>query len=182
MADLRLIAALAAAAVGCGKAGAEPPGAVSGLSPPASWQVLPDVAAAARTALGTVRIDGVEAWGEPARGCYAVWMSVRGSGGAQAIGNQILASLGGDASAVPADAAAPGSAAIPATAKLALHDIVMPTGETGVLAVRFERAPYRGRLRARIADGRVTSLACFANQREPLACDVACTAFLGSLP
>ncbi|MBA3394230.1 MAG: hypothetical protein H0T89_16400, partial [Deltaproteobacteria bacterium] len=111
MADLRLIVLVAAAAAGCGKAGAQPPDVASGMKPPAGWQALPDVAAAARTALGTVRIEGVEAWGEPARGCYAVWMSVRGSGGAQAIGNQILASLGGDPTAVPSDAAAPGSAA-----------------------------------------------------------------------
>ena len=69
--------------------------------------------------------------------------------------------------------------------------MVVPESGDGVVAMSFETtaAPgssvhgaYRGRLRARIAAGKITALACFANEREPAACESACTALLGGLP
>jgi hypothetical protein len=167
MADLRLIAA-AAALAGCGSAGAAPEQA-SGLTPPAGWQALPEVAAAAKAVIGAP-VEGAEAWGEPAMGCYAVWLALRASGGAEAIGAQVVAGF---------TAAGAGSGS---GAKLIVKDVAAPSGDEGVLALAFERGDHRGRLRARLGGGRIAALACFANQREPLACETTCTSFLGALP
>lgn len=172
MADVRLIAALAGAAAlaGCGRAGAAPEQA-SGLSPPAGWQALPRIAAAARDALGPgIEVSGAEAWGEPAMGCYAVWLAIRAAGGAEALGAQVVAGLTSMAGSGSGSGAA-----------LTFQDVAPPSGDEGVLALAFERGDHRGRLRARLGGGRIAALACFANPREPLACEAACTALLGGL-
>jgi hypothetical protein len=174
MADLRLIAAAAAAIAGCSRAGAAPE-QVSGLTPPAGWQALPEIAAAARAAIGAgAPVDGAEAWGEPAMGCYAVWLAIRASGAAEAIGKQVVAGFIGAAAGSGAGAPARGGTMI-------LKDVAAPSGDEGVLALAFERGDHRGRLRARLGGGRIAALACFANQREPLACETACTALLGGI-
>lgn len=165
MADVRLIAALVALAA-CGPAGAQPEsaGAASGITAPAGWKSLAAVAAAARTgATATgVTVDGAEAWGEPAMGCYAMWLALHGAGGGpDALAEQVLAGL--------------------AAEKLAVRDVVKPSGD-GVLSLTVERAPYRGKLRARLEDGRISVLACVGNQREPIACEAACTKLLGAAP
>jgi len=179
MADLRLSAAIAAAAAalaGCGPAGAAPDQA-SGLKAPAGWTAMPTVASAARTALGAgAEVGGAEAWGEPAMGCYAVWIAFRAEGDAEAIGQQVIA--GFTAAAMGSGA---GSQAGQAT-KMTVKDVAAPAGAEGVLTLGFERGDHRGRLRARLGGGRVAALACFENQREPLACEAACTAFLGAMP
>jgi hypothetical protein len=51
-----------------------------------------------------------------------------------------------------------------------------------VLAFRFARPPFRGRVRARLGHGRITAIACFFNQREPTACDAACIGVLDTVP
>jgi hypothetical protein len=180
MADLRLIAALAATAIaGCGRAGAAPEQA-SGLTPPAGWQALPEIAAAARAALGAgAAVDGAEAWGEPAMGCYAVWLAIRASGAAEAIAQQVVA--GFTAAAAGSGSGAPPRGGPPRGDPMILEDVSAPSGAEGVLALAFERGDHRGRLRARLGGGRIAALACFANQREPLACETACTSFLGAL-
>jgi hypothetical protein len=187
MADLRLIAAIAAAAAaaaasaGCGRAGAAPEQA-SGLTPPAGWQALPPIAAAARGALGAgVEVDGAEAWGEPGMGCYAVWLALRASGTAEAIAQQVVAGFTAAAAGSGSGAKPAGSAAPERGGKLVVKDVAAPSGEEGVLTLAFERGEHRGRLRARLGGGKITALACFANRREPVACETACTAFLGGL-
>jgi hypothetical protein len=171
MAGVRLIAALAGAAAAlaaCGRAGAAPEQA-SGLLPPAGWQALPGIAAAARDALGPgIEVSGAEAWGEPAMGCYAVWLAIRAAGGAEALAAQVVAGF----------TAMAGSGS---GAALTFKDVAAPSGDEGVLALAFERGDHRGRLRARLGGGQIAALACFANQREPLACEAACTALLGGL-
>ena len=54
----------------------------SGLTPPAGWQALPEIATAVGAAARAegVTVDGAEAWGEPAMGCYAAWVSLHGDG------------------------------------------------------------------------------------------------------
>lgn len=152
--------AMAVALVACGQAGAAP---ASGISAPPGWQALPQLATAAKDALGKgVTVDGAEAWGEPARGCYAVWLAVAAKGDTEAIAGHIIEGF-----ATPA-------------LKIAVRDVVKP-GADGVLALAFERAPYRGRLRAKIGGDRVAALACFDNRREPKACEDACTSLLGVL-
>lgn len=161
MAHLRL-ALVALALVGCGQAGAQS-STPSGIAPPSGWQVLPDVARAAADAAKAdgVTIAGSEAWGDTARGCYAVWLKLAG-GGVSA--EQVLAGI--------------------ASEKIETKDIVKPTGEDkGIVAFAFDTPSYAGRMRARIDAGGITALACFANMRERVACETACQGLLaGGLP
>lgn len=160
MALLRLsFVALAA----CGQAGAQANATPSGITPPAGWQPLPEVAHAAKDAARAngVTVVGSEAWGETARGCYALWLKLSGSG---VTAEQVLAGI--------------------ASEKIETKDIVKPTSDDGkgLVTLAFTKPGYTGKLRARIESGSITALACFANQREPIACETACTALLGGLP
>lgn len=168
MAHVRLIAlamiAGSCAAAGCGVADAQTSAAASGITPPARWSVLAGLANAAKTAAAApgVTVDGAEAWGDPAMGCYAVWMAVHGSGGdAAVLAEQIRSGFTGG--------------------KVTLSEVVTPTGDDGIFSATFERAPFKGRLRARVGASKITALACFGNQREPVACDSACAGLLGGL-
>lgn len=153
----------------CGNAEAVPPPPVK---PPPAWQPLAELATAVGNAAkrGGVTVDSSDAWGERAMGCYAVWLAVHGAAAApDAIAQQLLAGL-------PVE---------PRLLGVAIHDVVQPAAGTdrGTLSFAFERAPYRGRLRAQLAsDGAITALACFWNDREPLACSEGCTALIGSMP
>ncbi|MBL9019528.1 MAG: hypothetical protein JNL83_35390 [Myxococcales bacterium] len=153
MALLRLAALLALAA--CNSAGAQPTPtpttAASGVKVPAGWTVLPALAA-------QTGVPNAEAWGDPARGCYAVWFHLQGSG---ATAEAVLAGL--------------------AAEQIATSDLVKPEAD-GIVAATFAKGAYTGRLRARIADGAITTLACFANRREPKSCELPCTTVLGALP
>ncbi len=156
---------MAIAALGaCGQAGAQPTApspARSGITAPAGWATLPDLATAVTgaTSVSGVTIEGVEAWGETARGCYAVWFALTGAG---ANADAVIAGL--------------------AAEKLATSNVVKPEGETGVTSLAFAKPPYTGRLRVRTESGKLTAIACFANDREPQSCDVPCTALLGAVP
>lgn len=163
MALLRL--ALTLGLVACGHAGAEPPveqPIASGLQAPAGWESLPDIAQAVATAAKGpgVAVDGSEAWGDRGRGCYAMWLAMRGDGAS--------------ATAVIEGLSAEG---------LTTRDVVTPpTPEQGLVTLAFTKGTYQGRVHARIAAGKVTALACFANDREPRTCDAPCSALLGALP
>jgi hypothetical protein len=180
MALLRL---MTIALVACRAATAEPdpatttPGATAAAAPPAAavpgavvtaihgaaptgWVHLPTMAAAVATAVGT---DGaassiaIDAWGEPAAGCYAVWLELRGTAGdAPALADQVLSGMTG----------------------ITIGDLVRPTALAEELSFSFARPPYRGRLRAHLGLGRITAAACFGNEREPVACDTSCTRVL----
>ncbi|MBA3458637.1 MAG: hypothetical protein H0T46_01650 [Deltaproteobacteria bacterium] len=152
MALLRL--ALVALA-GCSPAGAQPSPA-SGITPPAGWQALPDLA---KQVVDATKATGSEAWGETARGCYAVWFTLKGAG---AKVDAVLAGL--------------------AAEKIATTNVVTPESDDGVIAASFTKGSYGGRLRARIAGDTITALACFANEREPKTCESPCTTLLGALP
>lgn len=173
MADVRLIAIALLAA--CDAAGAAP-GSVSGLQGPAGWQGLPDVAKAAQHELGaTVTVEGVEAWGEPARGCYAVWIAVASGGTAEQLAEDVIAGLANPTPAI-------GAVGISAPARsVTLRDVTKPVGADGVLRLAFEQGGYRGKLAAKLGSGRIVALACFANQREPASCEPGCTALLGAI-
>lgn len=136
----------------CGSAAAQPE-ARSGVHVPPGWQELPSVATAARMAAGIV--EDVQAWGEPAMGCYAVWMTFVGGADDQ-LAEQIQAGL--------------------ATEKISVSNV----SEGDVLSMTVERAPYRGQLFARPGDGKLALLACFANQREPKTCEAACSSMLAT--
>lgn len=161
MALLRLALTGSLAALGaCGQAGAQST-APSGITAPTGWAVLPELARTVRDATKAegVTVEGVEAWGETARGCYAVWFALAGSG---ANADAVIAGL--------------------ASEKLATSNVVKPESGDGITAVTFAKPPYTGRLRVRTLDGKLTALACFANQREPATCDAPCTSLLGAIP
>lgn len=144
----------------CNSATAQPDRA-SGITPPPGWQRLEAAETAARLAATApdIEVTGVQAWAEPARGCYALWLSLRGSGG--------------DPEAIARDVAVGLTAA-----KFTVGD--KPVVD-GLLELAIERAPYRGRLRARLGDGTLAGVACVANQREPAACEAGCKSLLGAI-
>jgi hypothetical protein len=170
MAGLRMMVVALAA---CGSADAQPTAVQSGITAPAGWQALPAAAAAAKTAAGGtgVTVDGVEAWGEPAKGCYAVWIQLHGGGdGADALGAQILEGLAAEkitASQQPGDGFALAIERAPSASE--------PRGEQ-------VPSGYKGTLRAQLGDGKITALACVANQREPASCEAGCKSLLGAVP
>jgi len=124
------------------------------VTPPAGWIAMPTVASAAIDALGAKGATG-DAWGEPAMGCYAVAVGFAAH----------------DAKALLADA----------KAAVSVRDVVEPPAQGGVLSFAFDRGAWQGRVRAVIATGEVTALACFWNDREPAACEAACVGVLGSM-
>lgn len=147
-------------------------GPTSGLTVPAGWRALPELVTAATDVAkqSKLRLDAVEAWGEPSRGCYSTWLAVTGDPGApDALAELVIADL----------------SATPALTGIAISDVVKPTvktAESGVMSLAFSRAPYRGRLRAQIGKtGAYAVLACFWNEREPIACEAACTQLVGSM-
>jgi hypothetical protein len=57
---------------------------------------------------------------------------------------------------------------------LTFTELVKPAPNGDVLAFAFARPPYHGRVRAKLAAGKITALACFGNQREPAGCEATC--------
>jgi len=168
MAQLRLIHAAVVCLAACRASEAGP---TSGLTVPAGWRALPELVTAASKASeqAKLHVDGVEAWGEPSRGCYATWLSVTGEQGApDVVADLMIAELSGT----------------PALAGIAITDVVKPapTTESGAMSLAFTRAPYRGTLRAQLGKtGAYAVLACFWNEREPIACEAACRQLGGSM-
>lgn len=190
---MRALAPLLALAA-CDPAGAQTSAASSGVVVPPGWQPLPQLAAAARDAAGAKgTVDGAEAWGQTAMGCYAVWIAMSAPGAAPQLADQVLAAFAAPpardkaAGGKPGDKARAGDKAGSTddagdAARVDIKDVVKPTADPGVLSLAFERAPYRGRMVARLGGGKMIALACFANQREPVACEAACAPLLGALP
>jgi hypothetical protein len=184
-----LLRVTAVAIVACSAAGADPAAPPSRVAHPEGWKQLPAVATAMATAAKAegVTVDAADAWGEPAHGCYAVWLELHGgTSDAPALADQVLAGI---ARAGPSrDGAAPtrvarsGDATAGWREEIAIREVVKPTDRSGVLAFAFTSAPYHGRVRARLGKGRIAAVACFANEREPLACDATCAQLLEVAP
>jgi hypothetical protein len=154
MAQLRLIA-IAIACAACGRSEAAP----SQLQAPAGWRSAPELAKAASDAAGSAATAS-EVWAEPARGCYAVWLALHGA----------AASIDGAAEQLLAG-----------VQKLGVTASEIAKQPTEV-AFAFAKDRYRGRMRALLATtGDVSALACMWNEREPKACETACTQMLGAL-
>jgi hypothetical protein len=189
-----LLRVTAVALVACSAAGADPAAAPRIAAHPEGWKQLPAVAAAVGAAARAdgVTIDAADAWGEPAHGCYAVWLELHGgTSDAPALADQVLAGMPRDGASAgrggPRDGTVPAAASNAAVAArgaarwpedLAISDVVKPTAATGVLTFAFTSAPYRGRVRVQLGKGRVAAVACFASEREPLACQAICSQLL----
>ena len=103
-----LVASSAIALAACNAAGADPNAAASPRAArPEGWKQLSAMASAVGAAAKAdgVTIDSVDAWGEPANGCYAVWLALHGaSGDAPTLADQVLAGIsraGGPRGGVP---------------------------------------------------------------------------------
>src|SRR5262245_6932160 len=132
MAELRVV--LLAALAGCSSSEAAP---TSGLLPPAGWQALPSIAAAAKRAAteSKIAVEGSEAWGDPARGCYGAWLAISGGrGNAAKMADDVVASIS-------------------KLDGITLKEIVKPATGSDELTLGFERAPYRGHVRATLGTG-----------------------------
>lgn len=158
---MRWLAALAAAA-GCQAAAAQAPGAAPALAldgviaPPADWQPLPAVAAAAGTVAGARAL----AWGDPGRACYAVVLGTRAP------------------TQNPEDALT--EFATSATRLGLAGWTVDATGGRG----RFTRGDVAGDVRAVAlaagTDAVVVVAACVAGTRDPAGCATRCQPVLAS--
>jgi hypothetical protein len=184
-----LLRVIAVALVACSAAGADPPAPPSRVAHPEGWKQLPAVATAVGTAARAegVTIDAVDAWGEPAHGCYAVWLALHGgTRDAPALADQVLAGVARAAASRDGAASARGARSRDAAAgwreEIAIREVVKPTDPSGALAFAFTSPPYHGRVRARLGKGRISAVACFANEREPLACDATCAQLLEAAP
>lgn len=130
---------------------AQPTGPIAAV--PTGWISLPALALAARTQLPGSTTD---AWGEPAMGCYAASLQVGERGPVAALVADVKRAV-------------------------TVRDVVEPSAAGGVLSFGFDKPPYHGRVRALLDGKNVTALACFWNQREPIACEAACAAMLRSM-
>lgn len=160
---------VAIAAGACGKAEAVPPPPVQ---PPATWHALDELASAVAEAAKAdgASVDAAAAWGEPAMGCYATWLALHGAAASpETMANELVGHL-------PID---------PKLVGIAVSDVVLPAAgaDRGVLSLSFAHPPYQGRVRAQLSsDGTIAALACFWNDREPVACSEGCTKLIGSMP
>ena len=150
MALLRLTTASLFALAACSTAGADSSSVAenvfSGYKPPTGWISLPAVADVMRdvAVASHAKVVGREAWGEPSRGCYAVWMKLSGSG---ATAEAVASSFGG-------------TDAVKAGGAILTSDIVKPTAVPGTLSLSWKRGAYAGKLRARIEKDSVAMLSC----------------------
>jgi hypothetical protein len=153
-----VVMALAVGALGGAHAAPAPSRAL-----PAHWRELPTVVHAVAGALAPATVDHIEAWGDPAAGCFAADVVLRGKPGEPAkVRDEVLGSLRAD----------------PRLAQLVIH-ATRVRGDGGT-EVELERAPYRGSLRATPgASGEVEVFACLWNEREPVTCTAACKQLLG---
>jgi hypothetical protein len=204
----------AVALVACSSAGADPgtPVSLGADAAPAGWKQLPAIATAVDAAARAegIAVDAADAFGQPALGCYAVRIALRGpdgaDGAAPALADQVLAGFsvgsptaaaGPSTTAASSSTTAAGSSTTARPSKtaagkaggsagaaptLSISDVVKPSDADGVLAFAFARPPYHGRVRAQLGHGRIAAVACFANEREPLACDAPCTQVLQRVP
>lgn len=171
----RVIAGLAIATAACGRAAAEdgsqrpaaPPVSVFAtirVKPPASWQALPAVGAAAGAAAvkaASTATTAIEAWGDPAAGCYAIAIDSRGTR---------REGVAASAARLEAALAPLGAGKLPAVAQDRL-DVEVPikgAGLTGTARVRLFRAPNH--------PPQGIALVCAGNDREPARCKTQCEA------
>ena len=174
-----------AAAPAAAAQSASAPAAAAKLAIPASWRELPEVVHAVDESLAAAKLLGaqVAAWGDPARGCYAIQLAAKERGrhvaqmeaglrkgfGAPPAPATGSAAAGSTGSASPASPATKPAAANPSSAELTLS---------------LEK-PMPGSLRARIRDdGESTRLAaavCFFHARYPEQCRRHCERALASL-
>jgi hypothetical protein len=131
--------------------------APSKLAAPKGWLVDEKLSASAASAAAGEKIEvlGSDAWSDASRGCFAIFLDLRG--GATTT-DDVVAAI--------------------ANEKIQTREVL---AKPDSLTLTFERAPYHGKLAAKIAAGEIRALACMWNQREPKACEAGCATLLGEL-
>jgi hypothetical protein len=180
--DRRAVILAAAVAAGCKGASADAPPADKapawspeprhGIDVPADWKELPEVAATAVTAARNVREDLLvhgHAWGEPSRGCYLAVVELHGKR------RDTIPTLKKELEAAVGEG-------VEITAWTSSPD----AEDSSQIEARFTGKGFTGQLRAQlILDrqriGHALAAACFYNDREPAACENACTPLLAML-
>jgi hypothetical protein len=161
------------------KPAAKPATAELKLAIPASWRPLPDASHAMEEALSGAMAGAkltavtVAAWGDPARGCYALQLSAKEQGVRLA---EVAAGLRkgfGVATATGSGSALAGASAA-------------PPANAGSAELQFEvKPPLAGTVRARLRDDgastRLAAAACFFHPRYPEQCKRHCERVLASL-
>ena len=179
-----------------GKPAAKSAAVETKLALPASWRPLPDASHAMTEVMEEKLADAkltsvtVAAWGDPARGCYALQLSAKEQGvrlAEVAAGlrkgfgvapePEPAAALAGE-QAGSADATPAGSASGSASAA--------PPANAGSAELQFEvKPPLAGTVRVRLRDDgastRLTAAACFFHPRYPEQCKRHCERALASL-
>lgn len=194
--------AQAAAGQGAATGGAQP-GAASAPAPatsatqplaiPASWQELPEAGHVVEQALEKANLRGakVAAWGDPARGCYAIRVAAREEGAKLA---QVEAGLRKGFGAPPAQPSAAGGAAASdasgagssASTEGSVGSAVPSAANAGSAELQLTLPPpHTGAVRARLRDDgaatRLTAAVCFFHARYPEQCRAHCERALASL-
>jgi hypothetical protein len=140
------------------------------VTPSGEWQRLPGVETAAAAAAGEIKAatTAIEAWGDPAAGCYAIAIDARGAI-AESVDASLkrlgaaLAPLGVDAKAMPK-----------AVKDVADVELAIATGAlTGTARIRMLRGPDRR--------PQGVALACAGNTREPARCTLQCGALFAQM-
>jgi len=174
-----------------GKPAAKSAAVETKLALPASWRPLPDASHAMEEMLADAKLTSVTvaAWGDPARGCYALQLSAKEQGVRLA---EVAAGLrkgfgvapepaaageqAGSADAAPASGSGSGGGSASAA----------PPANAGSAELQFEvKPPLAGTVRARLRDDgastRLTAAACFFHPRYPEQCKRHCERALASL-
>lgn len=157
-----------------------PEAAVPALAVPASWKPMPEASRAMEEKLTAAKLANATtaAWGDAARGCYAIQISAVERAVRLA---DVAAGLRAGFGLPPEQAATAGSAAGGAEA-----GSNVPPANAGSAELQFQVAPpLTGTMRVRLRDDgaatRLSAAACFYHPRYPEQCQRHCERALSSL-
>lgn len=164
-----------------------PETAVPALAVPASWKPMPEASRAMEEKLGAAKLANATtaAWGDAARGCYAIQISAMERAVRLA---DVAAGLRAGFGLPPEQAAPAGSAAggEGRAAGGAEASSKVPPANAGSAELQFQVAPpLTGTMRVRLRDDgaatRLSAAACFYHPRYPEQCQRHCERALSSL-
>ena len=136
------------------------------VTAPAGWKAMPSLASV--VAAEDSPTVAATAWGDPAAGCYALWFTMRTTGPSTI--DIERGGLGTMLSSFGVNAAPSGSGATPVPQNPSeLVDIVLD-GKPGKLQLALTQLASRQVV--------LDAVACFHNEREPIACTIACGGIL----
>lgn len=165
-----------------------PEAAVPALAVPASWKPMPEASRAMKEKLTAAKLANATtaAWGDAARGCYAIQISAMERAVRLAdVAAGLRAGFGLPAEKEAAPGSASGSAGSAAAGSAGPGGDV-PPANAGSADLQFQVAPpLTGTMRVRLRDDgaatRLSAAACFYHPRYPEQCQRHCERALSSL-